>query len=71
MFFVTLKIAVLSPAKDRLHPPLLIIGLGRSNLLGSPFSANFSNLGPPGNSIPKSFAAVSYTHLTLPTIFRV
>ena len=38
------NIAVLRPAKDKLHPPLFIIGLGKLNLSGSPFSANFSNL---------------------------
>ena len=53
------KIAVLSPAKDKLHPPLLKIGFGNSYLFGSPFSAKTSIIGPPGNSIPKSFAVLS------------
>ena len=59
ILFVIFNIAVLRPAKDKLHPPLFIIGLGKLNLSGSPFSANFSNLGPPGNSIPKSLAVLS------------
>ena len=53
------KIAVLSPAKDKLHPPLLIIGFGNSYLFGFPFLARISICGPPGNSIPKSFAVLS------------
>ena len=56
---VILKIAVLSPAKDKLQPPLLKIGFGKSYLLGLPFFANTSICGPPGNSIPKSFAVLS------------
>ena len=59
MFLDILRTAVFKPANDKLHPPLLIIGLGSSNLLGLPFSANFSKYGPPGNSIPKSFAVLS------------
>ena len=54
-----LKIAVLRPAKDKLHPPLLIIGFGSLNLFASPCLAKPSNFGPPGNSIPKSFAVLS------------
>jgi len=54
-----LKIAVLRPAKDKLHPPLLIIGLGSLNLFASPCLAKPSNFGPPGKSIPKSFAVLS------------
>ena len=60
MFFVILSIAVFKPANDKLHPPLLIIGLGSLNLPGSPFSESFSILGPPGKFIPKSFAVLSY-----------
>ena len=44
-----LNIAVFNPAKDKLHPPLFNIGLGRLNLFLSPCSAYFSILGPPGN----------------------
>ena len=53
------KIAVFNPAKDKLHPPLFIIGFGKLNLLGSPFFANTSICGPPGNSMPRSFAVLS------------
>ena len=57
--FAGLKTAVLSPAKDRLQPPLLKIGFGKSYLSGFPFAAKISICGPPGNSIPKSFAVLS------------
>ena len=53
------NIAVLSPANDKLHPPLLKIGFGKSYLFGFPFFAKISICGPPGNSIPKSFAVLS------------
>ena len=59
MFLLILITAVLSPAKDKLQPPLLKIGFGKSYFLGSPFSAKISICGPPGNSIPKSFAVLS------------
>ena len=38
----------LRPAKDKLHPALLIIGSGSLKKLLSPSFANFSTLGPPG-----------------------
>ena len=54
-----LNIAVLSHAKDKLQPPLLKIGLGKSYFSGFPFFAKTSICGPPGNSIPKSLAVLS------------
>ena len=42
MFLAILKTAVLSPAKDKLQPPLLKIGFGKLYLLGSPFLAKIS-----------------------------
>ena len=59
IFFVIIRTAFLSPAKDKLQPPLLIIGFGKSNFVGSPFFANTSICGPPGNSIPSNFAVLS------------
>ena len=59
MFFVIFNTAVLSPAKDKLQPPLLKIGFGKLYLSGLPFFAKISIWGPPGNSIPKSFAVLS------------
>ena len=59
MFLVILKTAVLSPAKDKLQPPLLKIGFGKLYLFGFPFFAIISICGPPGNSIPKSLAVLS------------
>jgi len=49
----------LNPAKDKLQPPLFIMGLGNSYFLESPFFAYSSILGPPGNSIPSNFAVLS------------
>ena len=46
--FVIFKIAVFSPANDKLQPPLLKIGFGSLNLFESPFFAKISILGPPG-----------------------
>ena len=40
--FAGLKTAVLRPAKDKLQPPLLKIGFGKSYLQGSPFFAKIS-----------------------------
>ena len=45
--------------KDRLQPPLLNIGFGKLYLFASPFFAKISICGPPGNSIPRSFAVLS------------
>ena len=59
MLFDILKTAVFNPAKDKLHPPLLIIGKGRINLLLSPFLARISISGPPGNSTPRILAVLS------------
>ena len=40
---------VFNPANEKLHPPLLIIGLGRLNLFGFPFFDYFSIFGHGGN----------------------
>ena len=59
IWFVILRIAVFNPAKDKLQPPLFIIGLGSLNLLELPFFENSSIFGPPGNSNPRSLAVLS------------
>ena len=59
IFLEIFNIAVLSPAKDKLHPPLLNIGFGRLYLFGSPLEAKISICGPPGNSTPSNFAVLS------------
>ena len=46
--FAGLKTAVLSPANDKLHPALLIIGSGSLKKFLSPSFEAFSTLGPPG-----------------------
>ena len=63
--FENLRTAVFNPAKEKLHPPLLIMGIGRSNFLGSPFFERISICGPPGNSIPKILVSTfAKTHIS-------
>ena len=59
IFLDILSTAVFNPAKDKLHPPLFIIGFGNLNFSGFPYSAKTSISRPPGNSISKSFAVLS------------
>ena len=68
IFLAILSTAVLRPAKDKLHPPLCIIGLGNSYFFGLPFFANSSIFGPPGNSIPSNFAVLSKASPTASSI---